>query len=41
MRPLARRGVSKGRSASKFRRQVGRSKAPNIVTGPMRGGWRL
>lgn len=41
MRPLKRYGVSKGRSARRFRRQVGRSKAPNVVQGPMRGGWRL
>lgn len=41
MRPLSRSPVSKGKSASKFRRNVGRTKAPNIQQGPMRGGWRL
>lgn len=41
MRPLKRRSVSKGRSAGKFRRQAGRTKAPNVASGPMRGGWRL
>lgn len=41
MRPLSRRGVNKSRSAGKFRRSVGRSKAPNVASGPMRGGWRF
>ncbi|WNK12626.1 MAG: hypothetical protein [Microvirus sp.] len=41
MRPLKRHGVSKGRSARHFRHQAGRSKAPNVTQGPMRGGWRL
>lgn len=41
MRPLSRHGVSKGRSASKFRSQMRRTKAPNVKQGPMRGGWRL
>lgn len=41
MRPLKRHSVSKGRSAGKFRRSAARTKAPNIVMGPMRGGWRL
>lgn len=40
MRPLKRFGTSKGKSAAKFRNQVGRSKAPNVV-GVQRGGWRL
>lgn len=40
MRPIRRLGVSKGRSAAKFRRNVRRTKAPNM-NGPMRGGWRL
>lgn len=41
MRPLQRRGVNKGRSARRFRRNIRRTKAANIAAGPMRGGWRL
>lgn len=41
MRVLKRKHVSKRRSARKFRKQVHHTKAPNIVQGPMRGGWRL
>lgn len=41
MRPLKRSGVNKHRSAGKFRRSAGRTKAPNVKAGPMRGGWRL
>lgn len=41
MRPLKRFGVNKHRSARKFRHSVGRTKAPNVAGGPMRGGWRL
>lgn len=41
MRPLKRHGVSKGRSARKFRRDSGRTKALNVRAVPMRGGWRL
>lgn len=41
MRPLKRRGVSKHRSARKFRNHVGKTKAPNVIMAPMRGGWRL
>jgi len=40
MRPLKRFGTSKGPSARRFRRQISRTKAPNVL-GPMRGGWRL
>jgi len=40
MRPSSRHGVSKGRSASKFRGQVGHTKAANMK-GPMRGGYRF
>lgn len=36
-----RMGVNKYRSASQFRSQTRRTKAPNIAMGPMRGGWRL
>lgn len=41
MRPISRHGVNKGRSASKFRRSVGRTKGANIASSPMRGGIRL
>lgn len=40
MRPSARYGVNKGRSAGVFRRDVGHTRALNMVF-PMRGGWRL
>ena len=40
MRPVKRYGVSKGRSASQFRRNTARTKALNMA-GPMRGGIRL
>lgn len=40
MRPLRRGGVSKGRSARKFRSQSRRTKGANLK-GPMRGGIRL
>ena len=40
MRPSRRRPVSKGPSARKFRRNVGRTNRKNIQA-PMRGGWRL
>lgn len=41
MKPLARKPVSKGRSAAKFRRDISTVKAANMQIGPMRGGWRL
>lgn len=41
MRPVSRSGVNKGRSARQFRKNVGRTKAPNVAGAPMRGGWRL
>lgn len=41
MRPLQRQSVNKGRSAGKFKRNVGRTKSPNAAGPPMRGGWRL
>lgn len=41
MRPLKRSGVSKFKSAGKFRKHVGRTKAANMQVTPMRGGWRL
>lgn len=33
--------VSKGGSARKFRKDVGRTKSVNVKAGPMRGGIRL
>lgn len=41
MANLKRHHVNKHRSARRFRHQAGRTKAPNIQQGPMRGGWRL
>lgn len=41
MRPLVRRNVSKRGSAANFRRKAGKTKAANIMAGPMRGGIRL
>lgn len=41
MKPLKRGSVSKSRSARKFRRNVGKTKAANLSVMPMRGGWRL
>lgn len=41
MRPLKRYGANKRHSARKFRSNVRRTRAPNIVPGPMRGGWRI
>lgn len=38
---MRRRPVNKRRSAKIFRRHSRRTKAPNVVSGPMRGGWRL
>jgi hypothetical protein len=41
MKPLSRHKVSKYRSASKFKRNVRKTKAANMQLNPMRGGWRL
>ncbi len=41
MRPVKRYTVNKRRSASKFRRNAGRSKVINVHATPMRGGYRL
>ena len=41
MKPSFRRPVSKYKSASKFRSQVGKTKAANMRSGPMRGGFRF
>lgn len=38
---MKRYAVNKGRSAGKFRRQAGRTKAPNVSPPPARGGFRL
>lgn len=40
MRPLKRSGVSKRRSARKFRKQIGRTKGANMAQ-VMRGGIRF
>ena len=41
MKPLARKPVHKGASASHFRSNVGRTKIINLKAAPMRGGIRL
>jgi len=41
MRPLKRSGVSKRKSAVKFRRNIKKTKAANLPISPMRGGWRM
>lgn len=41
MRPTKRHGVNKRKSAHKFKKNIQRTKAPNSVHAPMRGGWRL
>lgn len=41
MRPVSRNYVSKKQSATKFRRNVSRTKVVNLSPGPMRGGIRL
>lgn len=41
MRPVKRSGVSKGRSARQFKRNVRRTKGANVAPPPMRGGFRL
>lgn len=41
MKPLSRKPVHKGASASHFRHNVGRTKLVNIIAAPMRGGIRL
>lgn len=38
---MRRSSVNKGASASRFRGNVRKTKAPNVVVAPMRGGWRL
>lgn len=41
MKPVSRRGVNKRSSASHFKSQIKRSKAPNVARAPQRGGWRM
>lgn len=41
MRPVKRSPVNKYASASKFRKNVGKTKTVNVSAAPMRGGWRL
>lgn len=41
MRPLARKHVSKHKSAKTFRHHVSHTKKANLPIMPMRGGWRL
>lgn len=41
MRPVKRGFVNKQRSASKFKKDVGRMKSANLPRTVMRGGWRL
>lgn len=36
-----RKAVPKKASAKEFSRNAGRTKAANVASGPMRGGWRL
>jgi len=38
---LRRKHVNKRMSARSFKRNVKRTKAPNMRLNPMRGGWRL
>jgi len=38
---VKRKAVSKYKSASKFRKNVGRTKKVNLSLTPQRGGWRL
>lgn len=38
---MKRHSVNKRKSASTFRKHVSHTKAANVASGPMRGGWRL
>ena len=40
-KPLSRKPVNKRKSASRFKKHVGHTKAANMKLNPMRGGWRL
>jgi hypothetical protein len=41
MRPVYRKAVSKYKSSKNFKRNVKRTKMPNLRSNPMRGGWRM
>ncbi|WNK13600.1 MAG: hypothetical protein [Microvirus sp.] len=41
MRPLRRGKVSKRKSARSFRKHSSHTKAANMRSNPLRGGWRL
>lgn len=41
MRPLKRKFTDKKKSARKFNKHAGKTKAANLRTSPMRGGYRL
>lgn len=41
MKPLKRKPVNKSASAKKFRKNVSKTKKPNVAPAPMRGGIRL
>jgi len=41
MKPSSRHGVNKRTSASKFKRNISRTKQANVAGPSMRGGWRL
>jgi hypothetical protein len=41
MRPVNRKSVSKYKSSRMFKRNVKRTKMPNLRSNPMRGGWRM
>lgn len=41
MKPVARHGVNKHKSAKSFRKNARTTAAANVQMGPMRGGWRL
>lgn len=41
MKPLKRKPVNKHKSAKQFRKNVSKTKKPNVAAAPMRGGWRL
>lgn len=41
MRPVYRKPVRKSKSARNFRGNVSRTKAANLRTNPMRGGFRI
>jgi hypothetical protein len=38
---MKRMHVNKRKSAGQFKSNIKKTKAPNVASGPMRGGWRL